>query len=451
MMQMIQMTRRQNAVRIAVDFIVVSVACCSAVNAQECLDFFEEDKVFTGFGHPSRLILEDFSGDGLLDMATSNEFGFSDFGMTVRFGIGEQFSGSFVFYDAMLGPDGLSDITSHDLDGDGDIDILAAGADVGLIRLFVNDGEGVFSLGGTVGDPGGPIDRLAKGDIDGDGDIDFVAAASNEFVVFVNDGNGGLSAGAPAQSTCGTSDQTQLALSDFDGDGDLDLALSGLNCFAGGAVSILLNDGSGVFGSEASFSVPPAPTELHAVDFDGDGDVDLVTVHDDRLDVTLLVNDGNGAFSTTRSIGVQGNSDEEVSSIAIADYGNDGDMDIVVQLYDNGPGIPFFPLFLLESDGNGAFQQQLMLTFSVGGFIDLEFLNSDGQFDVVVDGTGIYMSDCPAGCAADIDDSGTVDFTDVVLLLNAWGPCDGCDADVDGVNGVGFGDLVLVLNGWGPC
>jgi len=54
-------------------------------------------------------------------------------------------------------------------------------------------------------------------------------------------------------------------------------------------------------------------------------------------------------------------------------------------------------------------------------------------------------------CASDLDDSGAVDFGDLVQVLAAWGPCPGCPEDIDGSGVVGFGDLVAVLADWGPC
>ena len=48
----------------------------------------------------------------------------------------------------------------------------------------------------------------------------------------------------------------------------------------------------------------------------------------------------------------------------------------------------------------------------------------------------------------DTDGNGVVDFTDLVNMLNSWGPCPGCPEDIDGDGFVGFTDLVIVLTGW---
>lgn len=61
-----------------------------------------------------------------------------------------------------------------------------------------------------------------------------------------------------------------------------------------------------------------------------------------------------------------------------------------------------------------------------------------------------------SGCPADIDESGDVGFSDMLVVLSGWGECPvngPCPGDVAG-NGdglVSFDDLLVVLSTWGPC
>ena len=57
----------------------------------------------------------------------------------------------------------------------------------------------------------------------------------------------------------------------------------------------------------------------------------------------------------------------------------------------------------------------------------------------------------PTPCPADFDNSGAVDFNDIVTLLAAYGPCPGCAADLTGDDEVAFDDLVALLAAFGPC
>lgn len=52
-------------------------------------------------------------------------------------------------------------------------------------------------------------------------------------------------------------------------------------------------------------------------------------------------------------------------------------------------------------------------------------------------------------CDADLDGSGDVGFSDLLILLAAWTHV-GVPADLDG-GGVGFSDLLILLSAWGPC
>ncbi|MBT8486264.1 MAG: hypothetical protein HKO59_16245 [Phycisphaerales bacterium] len=69
---------------------------------------------------------------------------------------------------------------------------------------------------------------------------------------------------------------------------------------------------------------------------------------------------------------------------------------------------------------------------------------------------GVYQGDgticegqCPPPLDGDVNRDGSVDFSDLLLVIAHWGPCSHClaDLDVDGV--VGFGDLLMVLAHWG--
>ncbi|MHC5114072.1 MAG: cytochrome c3 family protein [Planctomycetota bacterium] len=58
-------------------------------------------------------------------------------------------------------------------------------------------------------------------------------------------------------------------------------------------------------------------------------------------------------------------------------------------------------------------------------------------------------------CTGDVDDSGTVDFGDLLAVIGAWGPYDPCPPfraeDVDANCDVNLGDVFAVIAAWGPC
>ena len=86
-----------------------------------------------------------------------------------------------------------------------------------------------------------------------------------------------------------------VAIGDLNGDGELDLAVA--NIFAN-TVSILTNDGSGAFAQTSIPAVGSGPRSVAGGDLDGDGDLDLA-VDSNSDTVSILTNDGSGAFALT--------------------------------------------------------------------------------------------------------------------------------------------------------
>jgi len=57
----------------------------------------------------------------------------------------------------------------------------------------------------------------------------------------------------------------------------------------------------------------------------------------------------------------------------------------------------------------------------------------------------------PTSCPADLDGSGSVDSSDLLILFSQWGACSGCSGDLDGDGVVDSVDLLTLLGQWGPC
>lgn len=78
----------------------------------------------------------------------------------------------------------------------------------------------------------------------------------------------------------------------------------------------------------------------------------------------------------------------------------------------------------------------------------------DRRFQNSSDGGGapfsILPGDGPADVVGDVDDDGTVDVSDLVALILAWGPCPAgaCPADLDGSGIVDVSDLVMLILNW---
>ncbi len=62
------------------------------------------------------------------------------------------------------------------------------------------------------------------------------------------------------------------------------------------------------------------------------------------------------------------------------------------------------------------------------------------------------LGPCPgSGCPWDVNGDGTVDQTDLRLVVGNFGPCDGCPEDVNGDGVVDGSDAAAVATHFGPC
>jgi hypothetical protein len=200
---------------------------------------------------------------------------------------------------------GTQALALGDLDGDNDLDVfLAKAKDIyepedkhsrqTAYRIWLNDGSGgMDSPSLTLENPG--VTGLALGDLDGDGDLDGVAATRRGGQVILN--QGGQQDGLPAEFSIhpgmiGDRSCTSVFLGDFNHDGSLDVLLGSL-----GQTQIWLNDGRGNFGRQ--------PTVLHygwrsavtAGDVNGDGTLDIFSARLDE-EYRVWLNDGSGRFTS---------------------------------------------------------------------------------------------------------------------------------------------------------
>src|SRR5262249_28131122 len=112
-------------------------------------------------------------------------------------------------------------------------------------------------------------------------------------VVVLNNGSGDYAIPGPV-----TEAVEHSAAGDFDGDGKLDLATLPMQNFQPDAatVGVRRGNGDGTFGPNQPYIVGDKPRIVYARDFNGDMKLDLAVMTE--LDVTVLINNGTGQFTT---------------------------------------------------------------------------------------------------------------------------------------------------------
>ncbi|MFA5406053.1 MAG: VCBS repeat-containing protein [Candidatus Nanoarchaeia archaeon] len=254
------------------------------------------------------IVVGDINGDGYLDFITNADSTAYKF---VNDGSGD-------FTRTSIGGLGSSILTFSidDLDGDGDLDLIAGLYNDHLYKL-INDGTGVF-VSTDLGVLSGDIKDSALGDINGDGYIDIITGdAADHIYKWINDGAGGFT-----KSDAGDNLHPVYALDlgDIDGDGDLDVITSSLYSCAK-----WFNDGTGSF--TRAFTSDDAWSfirSLKIIDLDSDGDLDFITGDSDSY-IVKWFNDGAGSFNAA----TVGSGAGSAYAIDVSDFDGDSDLDII--------------------------------------------------------------------------------------------------------------------------
>ena len=81
-------------------------------------------------------------------------------------------------------------------------------------------------------------------------------------------------------------------------------------------------------------------------------------------------------------------------------------------------------------------------------------INNRGDIAMRIDFTdgvsAIVVAELPA-CLGDLNHDGFVDFSDLLILISAWGACNNCEEDLNQDGTVDFQDLLVLLANWGAC
>lgn len=265
-------------------------------------------------------------------------------------------------------------ITTQDLDGDSDLDILSASIRDHKIAWYENLGDGLFT------EPI-PISTTAKGaymircsDIELDGDQDIVACISEEDKVVWYENMGDGSFGNAQTITTEADNVRSIFLADINGDGYVDVLSASLG---DDKLAWYENMGDGSFGPQEIISAGVAgSSSVYAADLDGDGDLDVICTSPEDNKVIWFENMGDLGFGSEEVITTEAMG----ASIAnAADLDGDGDQDVLsLSTIDN-------KIAWYENLGDGSFgEEQLLVISAVPVYVLTSAdIDLDGDQDVI--------------------------------------------------------------------
>ncbi|MDI1436799.1 FG-GAP-like repeat-containing protein [Polyangium sorediatum] len=252
--------------------------------------------------------------------------------------------------------------------------------------------------------PGTPISVSANhnplapavADVNGDGKLDILVAnadsgsivtPSGSFSAYL--GNGDATVQAEVNYTGAPLSSNAVVAVDVDGDGWLDaVTVNGQTNLplSNGSISVYRNLGPsapGTFDAPTTFTTgTPGSVHLCTGDFDHDGVADIATTSVTLNQVSVILGTGGGSFGAPTFITIPGTGGVQ-STIACRDLNSDGFADIVV----TSPAVA--RLSILINQGNGSFAAPVSYGNSASGQtagIAFGDANGDGVLDILSNG-----------------------------------------------------------------
>lgn len=196
-------------------------------------------------------------------------------------------------------------------------------------------------------------------DTDDDGDMDIFQANDHQLNFLFRNDKGtyeevGMASGVAANSKGKATGSMHPTVGDVDGDGLIDILVTDLDYGAlykniGNGIYVDITEGSGIaVAMEGKGSWGAA-----LFDYDNDGDLDIIATNGTAEDLilqypVLLENDGKGHFKNVgKEHGAYFTTKKSGRGLAICDFDNDGNLDVIISHVDNKPVAPA----LLRNEG----------------------------------------------------------------------------------------------------
>ena len=285
-----------------------------------------------------------------------------------------------------------ANVAFADFDGDGKLDFAATDATTNQDEVFFNTGSG-YAAPVLLDTPDHKYDSCfdAAGDLNGDGKIDIVSAGANcnpadllqdKLTVYLNTSDGKFTAVTGTYYSVGIRPEA-VTIADVNGDGHNDVVTVTTQP---GNVRVLLGNGDGTL-QNASVGYATggnAKTQAIVDDFNNDGNADVI-VSDEEFSFVYFQGYGDGSFRSALNYYAQPNGNgfhPNGVGIASGDFNGDGLPDFVIGNY-NDSATTGVAVFLTNADGS----LQAGVPYNPSGSTELQYVavadfDGDGKLDI---------------------------------------------------------------------
>jgi Bacterial Ig-like domain (group 3)/FG-GAP-like repeat len=328
--------------------------------------------------NPTGVAVGDFNRDGNLDVV----FAVSG-GAIVYLGNGSgAFGAGFAVSSGNTNQNVFARVLVADVNHDGLADLIL-NTDAGISALLGN-GNGNFRAPIT---SSGTVQFMSVADFNKDGNADLaVTNGYNSLNIMLGNGAGAFVVASSYSPT--EQNLNAVAIADFNQDGFPDAALPNGQVFLG--------NGDGTLKAPADFQTVVHAVVAAAVDVNGDGIPDLVTVssgapcgQNDFGTTGVSLGKGDGTFQPVGVVDSGGCS--YPAFLAIGDLNNDGAADIAVLTGSSGVFTSTPELSVLVNKGNGTFPGAELSVSGGSGGVTLADFNHDGNADVALADGSVYL------------------------------------------------------------
>ena len=339
--------------------------------------WFRQNNYFlTPSSHPNTIAISDFNNNSYLDIVV-NSYTTSSIYILFDYAHGTFARGVSLFTGDRSNPQSVYVI---DLNYDNHMDIVTANMDSDTVGVLLGRGDGTFTtvITYSAGIGSRPV-SVTVGDINNDNRLDIVTANKDGNVsVFLGNGNGSFSA-VRTYPLGINAIASSIALGDANNNKQLDIFVA---MTYPPYVIILLDYSNGVFGQVSTYSTGynSAPASIALADFNNDNQLDIVVGNVGSSSLSLFYGYGNGTFRTIENYAI--GTDFSPYSIIIADFNYDDRLDIATTDFQNSN------IFIFFGDGNGSFEK-LSIRYPTGNgtkpyAIAIADLNNDNRSEIVV-------------------------------------------------------------------